>query len=212
MTTTPARAGRAVELLARADELDRDARNFNLLTGERERAAARAGRAAVLAIGHALVAALPDETADALAVERDAARTELGRVDQKAGVALSAAGLLLSAVAAVAALGRPHLATVGMLGLWGALAILAASCAVLLLVIRPSLPRPGAGTGVMAYATQDGPAAVLAALDGPARERLAADLHQLAAIARTKYRRLRLGIDLMLAALALLAIAVPLGA
>lgn len=97
MTTTPARAGRAVELLARADELDHDARNFNLLTGERERAAARAGRAAVLAIGHALVAALPDETADALAIERDAARTELGRVDQKAGVALSAAGLLLSA-------------------------------------------------------------------------------------------------------------------
>src|SRR5690606_9985131 len=149
-----------------------------------------------------------DDELEALIAEREAARTELARIDHKAGIILSGAGVLLSAAVAVATLSRPAALAGGAYGLWAALTVLACSCAVMLWVIRPVLPKSGA-TGFLAYAEAADPAELRVALGEHARARLAADVHMLSTLARRKYRRLRAGIDLLLVALVVLAVAVP---
>src|SRR5690606_8182511 len=144
-----------------------------------------------------------DDEVEALLAEREEARTELARIDHKAGIILSGAGVLLSAVVAVATLSRPAALAGGPYGLWAALTVLACSCAVMLWVIRPVLPKSGA-TGFLAYAEAVSPDELRVALGADARARLAADVHKLSTLARRKYRGLRTGIDLLLVALAML--------
>lgn len=180
----------------------------DLIGSDRDSAHARAPIAALLGIGYALLAARPDDELEALIAEREAARTELARIDHKAGIILSGAGVLLSAAVAVATLSRPAALAGGAYGLWAALTVLACSCAVMLWVIRPVLPKSGA-TGFLAYAEAADPAELRVALGEHARARLAADVHMLSTLARRKYRRLRAGIDLLLVALVVLAVAVP---
>lgn len=175
---------------------------------DRGTSSTRAPIAALLGIGFALLAARPDDEIETLLAEREAARAELARIDHKAGIILSGAGVLLSAAVAVAALGRPSALAGGTAGLWAALTVLACSCAVLLWVIRPVLPTSGA-TGFLAYAEASDPAELRVALGDDARDRLAADVHKLSTLARRKYRGLRAGIDLLLVALVVLAGVVP---
>ncbi|GAA3523459.1 hypothetical protein FHR32_008399 [Streptosporangium album] len=86
-----------------------------------------------------------------LAAEADAARTELIRTDTKAGVVLAFASTTFSVLAALVTLAS-GLAVPSRIGLGMAVALLAAAATVARGVIRPSLPRKGAGTGFVANA------------------------------------------------------------
>lgn len=156
------------------------------------------------------------ETAAAaeLLAETDAARAELARIDTKAGILLGVSGTAFSVLAALSVLAS-GLPAPARAGLGGAVTLLAVSSAIALTVIRPFLPRPGTGTGFVAHAalavTGD-PEQLLESLARAPEDRRARDIIRLSAIAHTKYRRLRLAVDVLLAALAVLAITLPLGA
>lgn len=93
------------ELLRAAHDLyDRAGRE--VYSGERNRAHTRAQIASLLGIGHAVAAARHDNEIETLVAEREAVRTELARIDQKAGI-MSGVGVLLSVAVAVTTLGRP---------------------------------------------------------------------------------------------------------
>jgi hypothetical protein len=149
-------------------------------------------------------------TAD-LRAEADAARAELTRADGKAAALIGWAGTafaILAAALSVASL--PPLAT-GAVTLGAAL--LAAAVAVLMVVIRPAIPPRGQGTGFVRHAEATNADELLASLAStvPAT-RVADDVILLSALARTKYTRLRTAVDLLLAALLVLAVALLLGA
>ncbi|MFC3982822.1 Pycsar system effector family protein [Streptosporangium jomthongense] len=143
-------------------------------------------------------------TADLLA-EATAARAELARTDTKTGILLAFAGTVFSVLAALAVLAS-GLAVSARIGLGAAVVLLAAACGVGLAVVRPSLPRAGQATGVLANAAVTDPEELLAVLAGDVETRRAEDVIRLARIASAKYRRLRLAIDLALAALVVLVI------
>ncbi|WP_051864161.1 Pycsar system effector family protein [Streptosporangium roseum] len=153
-----------------------------------------------------------DESAAAdLITEAEAARTELARTDTKAATVLAFAGTAFSVLAALAVLAS-SLAVPARIGLGIAVALLAAASAVALMVIRPSLPRRGQGTGFTAHAELTDPDELLAELATDPETRRARDVIRLSQIARSKYRRLRLAVGLMLAALAVVVASLPLGA
>jgi hypothetical protein len=144
-----------------------------------------------------------------------AVRTELARVDGKAGLLLSWAGGAFAIVAAATVTGTTRLPAPATAGLWTASALLAAAVALLLLAVRPRLPRPGKGTGFVAAAgARDGDDLVRRfAVDLAERSRQAADdVLMLSRIAHAKYRAIRRAVDLLLTALAVLAVTLPLGA
>ncbi|MFI6802994.1 Pycsar system effector family protein [Streptosporangium canum] len=177
---------------------------------ERAKAAEQAQTLALLAIGHALAEAKPDDGQTELRAEADAVRVELARVDTKCGIALALAGTAFSVLVALGVL-ISDLAPLAQVGLWLAMTVLAIACGVLLWVIRPSLPRTGR-TGFLAYAEAVSVDHLFADLSAESpQERLAAEVIHLSRIARTKYRRLRLGIDLMLTALVILVMTLPFG-
>lgn len=220
---TPAQqpaAGRAVQLLSDAYRLHRMSRNDpnypcqrsmweSDREAEREQAAEDAPTLALLAIGHALAAAIPDERQAALQAEANAARAELARTDAKAGIALATAGTTFSVLAALGTLAR--VSAYAQVGIWAAMTVLAAACGMLLWVIRPVIPRTG-GVGFVAHARLGTAEELLAALDAEStRERLADEVVLLSRLARAKYRRLRAGINLMFAALVILVVTIPFG-
>ncbi|MGC5012483.1 Pycsar system effector family protein [Streptosporangium sp. DT93] len=127
-------------------------------------------------------------------------RAELARADSKATTLLGLAGTAVSVALAAAALGATRLPAVTQVTIWAAVALLAAAVAVLLLTVRPALPRPGAGVGWIAYAYSS--PAELAATPAAIHERdQLAELIRLSLLARTKYVRIRLAGDLLLGAL-----------
>ncbi|MFS1305182.1 Pycsar system effector family protein [Streptosporangium longisporum] len=142
--------------------------------------------------------------------EATAVRAELARTDTKAGIILAFAGTSFSVLAALTVLASA-LAVPARVGLGVAVALLAAASAVTLTVIRPALPRRGrGGTGFTAAAFLDVDE-LLATLPDTATER-ARDVIRLSQIAHAKYRKLRLAVDLMLTALAVVVTSLPLGA
>jgi hypothetical protein len=145
-------------------------------------------------------------TASDLAAETTAVRTELARVDTKAGIVLASAGTAFSVLAAslVLASTLPGPARVA-LGL--AVALLAVSASLALWVIRPVIPRRGGGTGFVAYADLDAPA-LLAGLAADPHTRQAGHLIHLSRIAKGKCRRLAASVTLMLGALAVVVVSV----
>ncbi|MFI6889932.1 Pycsar system effector family protein [Streptosporangium canum] len=152
-----------------------------------------------------------DESAAAdLIAETDAARAELARTDTKASIILAFAGTAFSVLAALAVLAS-GLAVPARIGLGVAVALLAAASAVALCVIRPSLPRRG-GTGFVSHAEAGDVDELLEQLAADPETRRAKDVIRLSQIARAKYRRLRLAVGLMLAALAVVVASLPLGA
>ncbi|GGK94325.1 hypothetical protein Ppa06_64730 [Planomonospora parontospora subsp. parontospora] len=158
--------------------------------------------APVPADGHPATAALQREA--------DAARVELGRVDVKATALMSMAGTMFAILSAAVTVKTPPAAALAAVVVGAAL--LAAAIVTLLLVIRPALPRRAAdGTGFVRHAAT-GTDQLVAALTADPVDRLATEVIRLSGLARTKYARLRIAVDLLLAALAVLAAALPLGA
>ncbi|MBE3014306.1 hypothetical protein IL992_34790 [Microbispora sp. NEAU-D428] len=136
-------------------------------------------------------------------------RAELARVDAKAGLLLGWTGAALAVVISVttAATSTNRVPTVALAGLWAAAGLLGLAVAVLLLAVRPRIPRIG-GTGFVVHARAASPAALLHTLTttDPAGD-VAADVWLLSRLAVTKYRRLRLAVDLLMVALLVLAAA-----
>ncbi|GAA2875517.1 hypothetical protein GCM10010517_36430 [Streptosporangium fragile] len=138
-------------------------------------------------------------------------RAELARADTKAATLLSLAGTATSVVGALAALGATRLPGPAQTAVWVGAGLLAAAVAVLLWAVRPALARPGAGFGwaVYAYSTPDALAATTPTDRGHHQR---AELIGLSCLARAKYRRIRLAVDLMFAALTVLVAVLPMGA
>ena len=134
-------------------------------------------------------------------------RAELGRADTKASTLLGLAGTATSIIAALATVGAERLPVPGRIALWAGVGLLAA-VAVLLLAVRPSLPRPGCGVGWTVWAGGTTPAP-----RSPAdREReQVAELVAMSRLAYAKHAHIRRAVHLLLAALAVLAAVVPLG-
>ncbi|MFI6513633.1 Pycsar system effector family protein [Streptosporangium sp. NPDC050855] len=148
------------------------------------------------------------EGAADLVAEAAAARSELARTDTKAGLLLGFAGTAFSVLAALGVLAS-GLPPAGRVGLGAAVALLAAAAATVLTVIRPSLPRPGSGTGFIAHAEVADAEELLAVLAEDPETRRAQDVIRLSQIAAAKYRGLRAATNLMLLALAVVVVSLP---
>ncbi|GGS97695.1 hypothetical protein GCM10010156_64870 [Planobispora rosea] len=149
--------------------------------------------------------------AEALQCEADAVRLELGRIDVKATALLGTAGTMFAVLAAALTVIPPPAAALAAV-IAGA-ALLAAAIVVLLIVIRPALPRCGrSGTGFIAHADAADVEALIGSLTADPEQRLGTEILGLSALTRTKYRRLKAAVHLLLAALAMLVTALPLGA
>ncbi|WP_157255042.1 Pycsar system effector family protein [Nonomuraea typhae] len=143
--------------------------------------------------------------------EADAARAELARVDAKAAALMGWSGTAFAILAAAAGLVTlPSIWTTATVVLGAAL--LAAAVAVLLCVVRPALAPKKGRYGFLAHAATGDPQQLLAALLTDPTARLADEALRLATLTAAKYRRLRLAVDLLLVALAVLAAALPIGA
>ncbi|MER7212425.1 Pycsar system effector family protein [Streptosporangium sp. NPDC000239] len=128
-------------------------------------------------------------------------RAELGRSDTKATALLGLAGTAASVVAGTAAFSVARLPGGALIALWTMAALLVGSVLVLLGAIRPSLPRPGAGHGWVAYAYST-PEALAATSTVQHIQDRRAELVLLSRIARTKYVLLRWAVDLLRTAVA----------
>ncbi|MEU7938566.1 Pycsar system effector family protein [Microbispora bryophytorum] len=136
-------------------------------------------------------------------------RAELARVDAKAGLLLSWAGAALAVVITVttAAISTTHVPATALAGLWAGAGLLGVAVVVLLLAVRPRIPRIG-GTGFVVHARAASPAALLHTLTiADAAGQVAADVWLLSRLAVAKYRRLRLAVDFLIVALVVLAAA-----
>lgn len=146
-----------------------------------------------------------------LRAETDAARAELARIDGKAAALIGWAGTAFAVVSAAATVTTlPTAATAAIVAGAG---LLAAAVAVLLTVIRPRIPRHG-GTGFVRIARlrdREQLQELVPVTPTAQRSQAANDVLMLSRIALAKYRCLRLAVDLLLAALVVLAAALPLG-
>ncbi|GGS84567.1 hypothetical protein GCM10010156_48990 [Planobispora rosea] len=152
----------------------------------------------------------PQDRQAILQAEAEAACTELGRIDIKATALLSMAGTMFAIASAAITVKVPPPAELSAVGL--GTVFLAAAIVMLLIVIRPALPRRGQnGYGFAAHAEATGPDELVTALTADPEHRLATEVLRLSLLARAKYTRLRRGVHLLLAALAVLVAALPLG-
>ncbi|ADD45856.1 Pycsar system effector family protein [Stackebrandtia nassauensis] len=138
--------------------------------------------------------------------ELAAVRTELSRIDTKAG--LLGTGVLAGLAWGAAALTPDKSLAVTVCG-WGAEATAAAAGIVLLLVVRPRLRgRHGflawSGHPVTSWVRLER----LAANDHDHQHERHAELTELAAMVKHKYRLLRLAVDMLLIAAALAAVTI----
>ena len=146
-----------------------------------------------------------DAAAPALSAALAEVRAELARTDNKAATLLGLVGAGLAVVVGVGS--ARHLPAVSTAAMWASAACLTAAVTALLLVVRP-VHGGGSRGSLWHYAAAD-PADLAAAFTGPTppgqdTERLA----RLSGIAADKYACIRRSVDLMLLALALLALAV----
>lgn len=129
----------------------------------------------------------------------------LARVDGKANMLLAFALGLASAVVALA-VARPRIHPAAMVAIGGAGVMLAAAAVLLLLAVRPYIPRKG-GTGFVSYAR--------AADDNDLQQMVVghgfAHLRHMSALAVAKYRTVRRAVDLVIAAVIVLVAAIPIG-
>jgi hypothetical protein len=144
-----------------------------------------------------------------LAQEISSVRAELCRADTKAATLLGLAGTAASVVAALATMGAPHLPMPARVALWSGVVLLAAAVAVLLVAVRPMLPRRGRGVGWTVWADGTSPAG------RPNADRQcdqADELVSMSRLAYAKYVLIRWAVNLLLGALIVLIAAVLLGA
>ena len=137
---------------------------------------------------------------------------EMGRTDSKASTLLALTGAALALLVG-GLTGRPLPVSAAIAG-WAAVAVVAAAVVVLALALRPSLRGTPPGS-LLAWAC--GPDTVRAELADLVADpnlvidRQAAQVSVLAGLAVTKFRRLRLAVDLLLVALPLAALVPVLG-
>lgn len=162
-------------------------------------------------------APFPDGTVHVPAELKDAVlgtRAELARIDGKAAALMGWSATFVAiviAAASIAAGAKTLPSAWAMTAVLLGAVLLAAAVAVLLGVIRPAL-RPKSGRfGFMAHAAAGDTAQVLAVFTADPTPRLVEEVVGLAVLAATKYRRLRVAVDLLRAALAVLVTALPLG-
>lgn len=136
-------------------------------------------------------------------------RAELVRADQKAAALLGLAGTATSVAIAVAALGSARLPGAARFALWVGVVVLAAAVVVLLLAVRPALPRRGRGVGWVLHANVS-PADVAEVPVADAERARVAELVYLSRLTRGKFGRIRAAVDLLLAALLVLLLTVGL--
>ncbi|SDI51331.1 hypothetical protein SAMN05421505_16213 [Sinosporangium album] len=136
-------------------------------------------------------------------------RTELARVDAKAALLLAFAGTAFS-VAAAAAVLAGSLSLLARIGIMAAAVLLAIATATTLSAVRPNLAPKSPGVGFLAYAQLE-PAAILENVTESPAVRLAETVSRLSRITRAKYIRVRLAIDLLIAAVVIVAAALPFG-
>lgn len=130
----------------------------------------------------------------------------LARVDAKANTLLAFALGLASAVVALAVT-RPRIHPAAMVAIGGAGVMLAAAAVLLLLAVRPHIPRKG-GTGFVSIArAQDDDSFRRVVIDARGYQHL----RSMSALAVAKYRTVRRAVDLVIAAVAVLVAAIPLG-
>ncbi|NUR59414.1 MAG: hypothetical protein HOV87_12210 [Catenulispora sp.] len=131
----------------------------------------------------------PDQpTAERIAAAITDVRTELGRVDAKAGTLLGIVGVLIGLVGSVLLTQLQNGAAV--LG-WLSVAILAASAGALLVAIYPRLPRLAGSLSDQAAMTVDQVRDAYADVDSVLQAR-AAQLPGMARLALIKYRTVQL--------------------
>ncbi|MFI9846724.1 Pycsar system effector family protein [Nonomuraea sp. NPDC051941] len=155
------------------------------------------------AIDARAIATSMDDTLERATTAVDGA---LARVDAKAAMLLAFALGLASAVVALA-VARPRFHPAALIAAGGAGVMLAVAAVLLLLAVRPHLPRTGA-TGFVSYAR---------AKNGGDVKRLVTTaggfdhLHHMSGLAVAKYRIVRRAVDLVIMAVFMLAIAIPAG-
>jgi hypothetical protein len=130
------------------------------------------------------------------------ARDEVARTDQKAGTLLQVATW---ALAGLLALAHARIPVAAAIALWAAAALVTAAMAVLLAVVRPWLGRTPRD-GIFPSTEQLLTAAHVTHL----HEWQAGRLRMFTRLAVAKHRKVRLGVDLLLAALAVLLLAAAL--
>ncbi|NAS27474.1 NUDIX hydrolase [Herbidospora sp. NEAU-GS84] len=161
------------------------------------------------------LADLDGHTTVELAGEVEAVRADLARVDHKAALMLTFAGGTFSVLAALAVLAQ-QLAAPARVALAVAVVALVAATTVTLRTIRPVLAAPAAGTfgrvitGFMDHATAATPEELLERLGRDPEDRQVREIWCLSQIAKAKYRRLALALNLTLAGLAAVIVAVVL--
>lgn len=130
----------------------------------------------------------------------------LARVDGKANMLLAFALGLASAVVALA-VARPRIHPAAMVAIGGAGVMLAAAAVLLLLAVRPHIPRKG-GTGFVSIARAE---------DDDSFRRVVINSHgyqhlrHMSVLAVAKYRIVRRAVDLVIVAVVVLVAAIPAG-
>lgn len=150
----------------------------------------------------------PTPVPEGLSTARTQVTAELTRADAKATTLLSLVGVALAGI--VALTGRP-IPVAAEIAVWCSGAPILAAVLVLLSAIRPRLDNVVPGTWL--YAAEHGPARLLTSLttsDDSTATVIAHDLCTLAVIARTKYRRIKTAVTLVVLGLAVLTVALVL--
>ncbi|GLW95438.1 Pycsar system effector family protein [Actinokineospora globicatena] len=143
-----------------------------------------------------------------LELVRSDARVELERADDKGKALVKVVGIALAGV--VALTGR-SMSPVAMAMVWASAVPIGMSVLVLLSVIRPRLNGPVQGSWL--HAATVGPETLLRTLAGEQSAVFAAThVCRLAAIARSKYRRIQVAVTLLVIGLLLLAVGLVLSA
>jgi len=158
----------------------------------------RPDKALVRSVGDSITSATERAVADVDAT--------LARVDAKAAMLLAFALGLASAVVALA-VARPRIHPAAMVMIGGAGVMLAAAALLLLLAVRPYIPRKG-GTGFVSIArAQDDDSFRRVVIDTRGYQHL----RSMSALAVAKYRTVRRAVDLVIAAVVVLGVAIPVG-
>jgi hypothetical protein len=130
----------------------------------------------------------------------------LARVDGKASTLLAFALGLASAVVALA-VARPRIHPAAMVAIGGAGIMLAAAAVLLLVAVRPHIPRTG-GTGFVSIArAEDDDSFRRVVINSHGRDHL----RHMSALAVAKYRTVRRAVDLVIVAVVVLVAAIPTG-
>lgn len=148
---------------------------------------------------------------DRLDAATAAARAELISASEKrAGLLLSWAGVAYGVMVTLILTGPARFPGIGRFGVILALILLSAAVLLILITIRP-LPPQRSGMRILTYADEPTPEGLIERMNAETRDYelfLATDALQIARVARSKHRNLRLAVDLIIAGITTMSIMV----